>query len=294
MPTFAAYYAHVPSDDLADRDREQLTAVALAHRELAHRRTPGEAIVRVHAPKKAEPGWDARHTVVQIVNDDMPFLVDSVTMELDRHDLGLHLVVHPILRVRRDADGTLVDVAATDAPEPAGEGDVLLESFLYIEVDRETDPEVLAGLEHDLHGILDDVRAATEDWLKMLARLRHVVDEVTARPPPIDPDDLAEATALLAWMGDQHFTFLGTRTYDLVREHGEDVLRAVEGSGLGILRGGTSGPSQSFAQLPPAIRAHARANAHCSCSPRRTAVRRCTGRPTSTTSASGGSATTAR
>ena len=60
--------------------------------------------MRVFSPKR-EDGWDARHTIVQIVNDDMPFLVDSVTMELERHDLGLHLVVHPIVRVERDRDG---------------------------------------------------------------------------------------------------------------------------------------------------------------------------------------------
>ena len=96
------------------------------------------------------------------------------------------------------------------------------------------------------------------DWLKMLARLHNVVDELAAHPPPIDADDLTEGTALLTWMGDQHFTFLGCRSYDLSREDGEDVLRPVPGTGLGLLRNAPEAPSRSFADLPPEIRARAR------------------------------------
>ena len=95
-----SYYAQVPAEDLEHRNPDELRAVARCHWDLAQQRAPGTAIVRVFAPKRAEDGWDANHTIVQIVNDDMPFLVDSVTMELERHDLGLHLVVHPIVRVR--------------------------------------------------------------------------------------------------------------------------------------------------------------------------------------------------
>jgi glutamate dehydrogenase len=247
------YYAHVPAEDLAHRAPDTLAAAARAHWTLARHRSPGEAIVRVFAPRRDDDGWDEAHTVVQIVNDDMPFLVDSVTMELERHDLGLHLVVHPIVRVRRDAEGNLLGLATGDA-----DAGVTLESFLYVEVDRETDPALLAALTADLERVLTDVRAATDDWLKMLSRLRHVVDDLERRPPPLGAEDLAEGKALLTWMADQHFTFLGCRTYDLVRENGEDLLRAVAGTGLGILRNVPEGPSHSFAQLPAAIRARAR------------------------------------
>jgi glutamate dehydrogenase len=253
-----AYYAQVPSEDLTSRDRRTLNAAARSHWELGRRRTPGEAIVRAFAPKRTEHGLDGRHTLVQIVNDDMPFLVDSVTMELEREGFGLHLVVHPILRVRRDVSGELLGLAHPDEPGSGSNENVLLESFLSAEVDRETDPKRLARLEEGLLRILGDVRAATDDWLKMLVRVRHVLDEIAEHRPPIDADDLDESTAFLTWIADQHFTFLGARTYDLVREDGDDVLRAVDGSGLGILRHGSSGPSGSFAQLPPEIRARAR------------------------------------
>ncbi len=259
-----SYYAQVPAEDLEHRNPDELRAVARCHWDLAQQRAPGTAIVRVFAPKRAEDGWDANHTIVQIVNDDMPFLVDSVTMDLERHDLGLHLVVHPIVRVRRDAAGRLLGLATGGAADPEAPEATVLESFLYVEVDRETDPVLLAELTTDLERVLGDVRAATDDWLKMLARLRQLVDELRTAPPAIDAEDLAEGTAFLQWMGDQHFTFLGCRTYDLERENGEDVLRAVPGTGLGILRGGSTGASRSFASLPPEIRARP-ASGVCSC-----------------------------
>jgi glutamate dehydrogenase len=247
------YYAHVPPEELARRTPEALRTAARVHWDLAARRVPGQALVHVFSPKR-EDGWDARHTIVHIVNDDMPFLVDSVTMELERHGLGLHLVVHPIVRVRRDAEGHRLGLASESMPTEPG----LLESYLYIEIDRETDRRVLDVLERDLERVLHDVRAATSDWLELLGRLRRVRDELVRHPPPVDPDDLAESVALLDWMADQHFTFLGARDYDLVRDGEHDVLCPVPGSGLGLLRHAAEVPSRSFAELPPEIRARAR------------------------------------
>jgi glutamate dehydrogenase len=240
------YYAGLDADDLAIATVDELAGRALAHWRAGRVRAPGTAIVSVTAPAHG-------HTVVDVVNDDMPFVVDSLTMALDRHDLGIHLVLHPILRVRR-ARGTheLVGLAPDDVE--GVDDDVLLESWVHIEVDRETNPDVLATIAHDLELVLRDVRAATTDWVKMLGALQHVCAELDAHPPPLPDDDLAEGKALLRWLGDQHFTFLAYRTYDL--EPG-DVLRPLPGSGLGLLRDAALVPSAGFAALPPEIRAKA-------------------------------------
>src|SRR4051812_47519722 len=112
------YYAEVAPDDLAERRVEDLTGAARSHWLLAAHRAPGTAIVRVSNPQPGGAlGWSSPHTVVEIITDDMPFLVDSVTMEIDRHGLGLQLVVHPIVKVRRDRDGNLlglVDIEGTN------------------------------------------------------------------------------------------------------------------------------------------------------------------------------------
>jgi glutamate dehydrogenase len=253
------YLTHGVFDDLTLADADHLAHAALAHWRRGAVRPAGTAIVRVWTPSRASGDWDAPHTLIDIVNDDMPFLVDSVTMAIDRHDLGIHLVVHPVLDVQRRADGSLVGVSA--------HGNATRESWVHIEVDRETSPDVLEAVRADVERVLGDVRAATGDWLKMIATLDAIDADFDRHPPPVDADELAEGRALLRWMAEQHFTFLGYRTYDLERDaDGGDVLRAVDGTGLGILRPRPGAPahaqreggaSASFSKLPAPIRAMA-------------------------------------
>src|SRR5205807_368322 len=107
--------------------------------------------------------------------------------------------------------------------------------------------------------VVADVRAAVEDWPRMRERIRETATELEQRPPPVDPQELAEAKALLDWLEDDHFTFLGFREYALQTVDGEDALASVAGSGLGILRETERKPvSHSFAKLPPDVRRLAR------------------------------------
>src|SRR5919108_43358 len=87
------------------------------------------------AEEFVQHGWQSGHTVVELVCDDMPFLVDSTTMELSGHGTGIHLLIHPVVRVRRDADGELVAVLPPDAPEEEG---TRTESFMHVEIDRQS------------------------------------------------------------------------------------------------------------------------------------------------------------
>ena len=96
----ARYYGQVDPDDLAERQLADLYGAALSHWNFARKREPGRARVRVFNPTIEEHGWQSTHTIVEIVNDDMPFLVDSVTMEVNRHGLTLHLIIHPLIAGR--------------------------------------------------------------------------------------------------------------------------------------------------------------------------------------------------
>lgn len=243
------YFGQVDPEDLAERQAADLYGAAMSHWSYARRREPGQAKVRVFNPSIAEHGWQSTHTIIEIVNDDMPFLVDSVTMEVNRHGLTLHLIIHPLIGVKRDAQGQLTDVGA---------GDSQRESFIHVEVDRVADPKQLEALTADLARVLGDVRAAVADWHKMQQRVLDIVGQLEKQAPPIPSEELSEDLAFLRWLADGHFTFLGHRSHDLVAQGSDDTLRTVPGSGLGILRESAKDPGVAFAALPPRVRALAR------------------------------------
>lgn len=249
------YFLQVDLDDLTERSAEDLLGALLSHWQFGSQRSPGAPKVRVFSPTPGEDGWGSRHSVVQVVNDDMPFLVDSVTMEIARQGLGQHLIIHPIYAVERDAQGMLKAIhPRTEAPgQPR-------ESWMYIEVDRLGDPDQRARLAEGITRVLADVRSAVTDWKPMLARMQQAISELQGAPSSLPPEDVAESRAFLQWLADDHFTLLGYRCHDLVEEAGGDLaLQPVAGSGLGLLREAAEGPaSVSFSSLPAAARAHAR------------------------------------
>ncbi|ANS65627.1 NAD-glutamate dehydrogenase [Streptomyces lincolnensis] len=257
------YYLHTAPEDLGDREPVDVFGAALSHYRLAETRPQGTANVRVHTPTVEENGWTCSHSVVEVVTDDMPFLVDSVTNELTRQGRGIHVVIHPQIVVRRDVTGKLIEVltapAAGDLPH-----DAYTESWIHVEIDRETDRGDLKQITADLLRVLSDAREAVEDWDKMRDAALRMADELPKEPIASDlrEQEIEEARELLRWLAADHFTFLGYREYQLRQD---DSLAAVPGTGLGILRSdphhadGESHPvSPSFERLPADARAKAR------------------------------------
>ena len=250
-----AYYRHVPTDDLIAIGPNRAAAVAAEHARLGARRPPGKPLVNVRIPTEpaGHAAFDPDRAVVDIVTDDMEFLVDSVTMGLARSNLEISLIVHPQLRVSRDVAGRLGEVLGpVEDPVPAsGELD---EAWIHIEVSKPSGDLSTRKLESRLRGVLDDVRVAVEDCPRMQVAAAQLAAQLAEEAR--DEDD-REAEALLRWLVDDHFTFLGYRQYDLVDGPEGMALRQVPGTGLGILRHDRPG-SDSFAALPPEVRAKAK------------------------------------
>ncbi|MFI6320345.1 NAD-glutamate dehydrogenase [Nonomuraea sp. NPDC050556] len=246
------YYRHVAPEDLLDRNPVDVYGPAMSQKQLAEVRPQGRAVVRAYTPTLEENGWEPGHSVVEVVTDDMPFLVDSVTMELDRHDIGTHLIVHPQMRVRRDMTGRMLGRGMEDVT-----GQMLVESWMHIEIDRQADPEVLQRLEADLQRVLSDVRHAVEDFAKMRALAVQTAEDLSINPPPLEPAEVEDSLDLLRWLADGHFTFLGYREYRLEDSPDGETLKAVPGAALGILRDDRVS-SESFSSLPAELRAKAR------------------------------------
>ncbi|HYZ41360.1 MAG TPA: NAD-glutamate dehydrogenase, partial [Stellaceae bacterium] len=239
----AAFYEHVPPTDVAERTPRNLYGAALSLRRFAERRRPGQAKVRVHNPDPLKDGWSSPHTIVEIVNDDMPFLVDSVAGAINASNRVVHLIIHPMFTVERGPGGRLCDILAADA---AG----IRESWMQIEITSESDPANLAWLAQTLSSVLVDVRAAVEDWQRMRQALREVVSELSTPPLPVAPGELAEIREFLRWLDDDNFTFLGHREYAF------DSAAKPKRGPLGILRDedhSIFGGLRDLSSLPPDV-----------------------------------------
>jgi glutamate dehydrogenase len=207
------FYANVAVDDLAERAPDDLYGAAIALWAFGRSRTPGRAKVRVYNPRLAEHGWASTHTVVEIVNDDMPFLVDSIAAEINRRDLSVHLVIHPVVPVARDAAGQ-----ATALGDGGG--------------DQAQLDAIRAGIE----GVLADVRACVSDWRQMLARVREVIEGFDTIPPPRPEAEIKTTRDFLSWLAADNFTFLGYREYVYQGEGAGFRSVVAEDRGLGLAR----------------------------------------------------------
>ena len=225
------YFANVAPDDVIYTSFDTLLGGALSLWEFGAQRTPGSPKVRLFNPTADANGWGLEHTVLEIVNDDMPFLVDSVSAEIHRRERKIHLLLHPVIRTRRDANGNRLEVTDTQgAPS-----DATVESYMHVEIDQETEPAELESIRAEIEHILRQVRLAVRDWRTMRKTLSDDVDELEGATLPMPREEVDEARAFLRWLDDGNFIFLGFRRYVFETRGGSDFLRPLPESGLGIL-----------------------------------------------------------
>ncbi|RLE21614.1 MAG: hypothetical protein DRJ50_08900, partial [Actinobacteria bacterium] len=205
---FGRYYREVVDNDADDRRLDDAYAAGVAHLHLGRIREPGTTLVEVLSPEVERDGWETDSSILMFVTDDVPFLVDTVRMVLDRYGLGIHLLVHPMLGVERDSDNRATAI---------GPGVGKVEAWTQIELDR-CPPDIRRAVENDVRAAIENVQHVVEDFGPMRERLLALAGD--------DP--------LLAWMGDQHFVFLGSASY--TRDGSDLVLQ--EGSQLGEYRSG--------------------------------------------------------
>jgi glutamate dehydrogenase len=213
------YVDHSAAEDLAERGADELVSAVASHVEAGTRRAPRTAVVRA---LERGPG-----TTVEVVTDDMPFLVDSLTSALTVMGHGIVSVAHPRLAASRDADGALLDLRPADGVVV----DHGVEAWIRIEVDGRLEPQERRNLEQGLSSVLDDVRAAVRDWPSMQDRALEAADELLLRPAAGGGQEQV-AARFLRWLADDRFTFLGYGDHEL----GPDgTLELLPATGLGLL-----------------------------------------------------------
>ena len=218
------YFSDADVESTGEASPEELHGAATQHHRLGLSRTPGQAAIAFYTPDFDRHGWHSPHTVIDIVTDDMSFLVDSITMTVYRHGLAIHRLMHPLLGVERDAGGTLQKSCAR------GTKGTQTESWIHLEIDRISDPKQIEELRNEIVEVLADVRAAVEDSNAMR-------DSVTAAITDLKhtkEDDKGEIAEFLRWVADDNFVFLGYTHYH-AGANDSSLKRAPDG-GLGLLR----------------------------------------------------------
>jgi len=223
----ARLFGDVAPEDVIGYEPRELAALAAGAWEFLTTRLPGAAKIRFHSPPASATERLKTISVVEVVNDNMPFLVDSVMGELTDQGFDIRLVAHPILSVARDDQGALA------APAADGSASGVRESLIHIHVDRADDQrgaQVVAALEQ----VLAEVRVCTADWRAMRDRVEAVMIDLQTNPPPLSVVEIAETVQFLDWLIADNFTFLGTRSYGVTSAEG--TLEPSFETGLGLLR----------------------------------------------------------
>ncbi len=225
------YFALVSPDDIIYTSFDTLLGEALSLWEFGRERKPGVPKVRLFNPTVEKNGWAIEHTVIEIVNDDMPFLVDSVSADINQRGRNIHLLLHPVVRVHRDAKNRRIDLAAT---KTAAAG-AITESYMHVQIDQATEEAELESIARSIEQVLEQVRLAVTDWKPMRERLAQTIRDIEAHKLPMPQEEVDEAVAFLRWLDDGNFIFLGYRQYGFETRKGKDYLPAKPETGLGIL-----------------------------------------------------------
>lgn len=239
------YYKDVSLDDLERLKTMDLRGAALAHWVSMETRKTGDSVIRVYNPNFEQHGWQSTHTIIEIATDDVPMLVNSITMDLRQRDLAIHLTIHPIMQVRRDKTGKLQGIAAAKA-ETKG---MQAESVMQFQIDRITNPDTLIEIHTAVSNIIANARCVFEDRSSMQGQMLTIAKDLRTRFVGDKPCE--EAADLLEWLTQHRMVFLGYTEFDRDKSGKNHKLNVAQSTSLGLCRKEASGRTYDLETLIP-------------------------------------------
>jgi len=235
MQQFARlYYAESIPSELLQFDTDNLYGAILSLWDCAKRRHNDQVNIRVYNPNYEEHQWYTSHTVIDIVCDDKAFLVSSITNALVHLGHTIHITTHPVVAVERDEKGHITSISPFTGKAEAAN----LEAVMRFEIDQQNEPNLVTKIISTLTEIISDVRLVVDDWTPMRNKLVSIIDTLECQQLPLAEQDIAENIAFLRWVANNHFTFIGYRSYGLRQDPitGLCELTPKKGTGLGSFR----------------------------------------------------------
>ncbi|GAA4650525.1 NAD-glutamate dehydrogenase [Kistimonas scapharcae] len=226
------YYRHARSTEPVDGGADEMYGAFLCLWQFIQQRPAGQSLVRAYNPTPEEHQWHSTHSVIEILSGDMPFLVSSMIMELDRQELHIHGLTHPVINVVRDKQGKLQSVHDHDETIKGSHP----EALIRIEIERQPDEASLQQVVTMIRQVLADVHRVIDDWPRMQATLDEAIDYCASHTQPVAADELEETLAFLRWLKEDNFLFIGYRYYELAQDGCQAKLCIRDDSGLGTFR----------------------------------------------------------
>lgn len=246
------FYSHASENDLKTRSMTELFGMAHSHWQLICEKLAAMYCkIRVFNPDLERDGWQSTHTIVEVIMMDMPFIIDSIRIELSRLGFSIHLMIHTGgTKIYRTDSGSVIDVDDYHATVCE-----TIEAPVYLEIDRQTNPNVLTMIKENLARVLSDVERIVTDWKPMRERVQESIRALSESKAPLSAEEVTESIAFLEWLLDDQFTFLGVRDYEVVDSGRDMAMRLISGSGLGVLRDEShSKVSRLFSDMPSLAR----------------------------------------
>ena len=228
----------VLSKEASESERKSLGPANIRHiaqalLKFSAQRPPRTPSLRIYNPTFQEHGWTSDHTVLEMVCDDQPFLVDSILGTLNAENMNIHVILHPVIRYARDENDQRIHLeAANGAVSPT----LKAESIIHVQFQRHSDQSYLTTLEEKIQSVIKSVQTVVADFGPMRTRLYEMIGQLETSPPTTDPAKTAEALSFLHWLRDNHFVFLGCRMYRFSGTLEEGGLEPLNDTGLGLLR----------------------------------------------------------
>ena len=241
------FYEFVPYHEISSYSTQDLCSIAAGIFEFIEKRKTGETKVRIFNPEKKNHGWESPYTIIEIANDDMPFIVDSITAEITKHGLEIYSLAHPVINIERDSKGKIANNSNLKNEDKHNK-----ESVIHLQISNIDNDEFIKSLEDDLLKTLKTVRLSVEDWKTMLNKVSYVSTELTASYESLKSlykdsnnaqinENIQEIKEFLEWLKANNFVFLGYLEYSTDKKN-----PVVKSSELGVAK-------VSLPEIPPTI-----------------------------------------
>ncbi|MBU3016944.1 NAD-glutamate dehydrogenase [Paraglaciecola agarilytica] len=249
-------FNNISAEDLDNRNDSDLYGATLSLWNKFLNFDASKQVIRVFNPEVGKHGWQSTHTIVEILVQDMPFLVDSVRMALNRVGVTAHLLLHSPITLQRDEEHKFSGFV--DGKKNVK--NATKETIFLIEVDRQTTKKALDALATELMSVVNEVSLAVQDWSAMSDKLDSIIKEFPSRPSPASDEQKAQTAKFLAWLNDHNFTIMGYRSYSAKAVKGDYRWLADNESSLGLMKNSASDRERVLSNIPGSAREEALSN----------------------------------